>query len=122
MDMKAIQMDLKNCGFIQKPNNKWVKDINTNLGIPSTQAMYIDFNSKYQYSSVRRLKWYLMINYTIEQDNNNYSILLPHAISFTDLESVVNDISNKYNIPKSDIFINEINHYEGDIELLFEKE
>ena len=56
MDMKAIQMDLKNCGFIQKPNNKWVKDINTNLGIPSTQAMYIDFNSKYQYSSVRRLK------------------------------------------------------------------
>ena len=56
MDMKDIKIDLIRCGYKQIPNtSKWAKaELNTML--PNTQAQYFDYNSKYQYSQVRKLK------------------------------------------------------------------
>jgi len=57
MDKIGLKIDLMRCGFKQNPNTKrWAKDINSNLNIPSTQAMYFDYDSKYQYSQVKKLR------------------------------------------------------------------
>jgi hypothetical protein len=57
MNKIEIYTDLIRCGFkLNTHTNKWTKDINSNLNIPSTQAMYFDYNSEYQYSQVKKLR------------------------------------------------------------------
>lgn len=59
MNKIEIYSDLIRCGFTLNPQTKkWTKeDLITGKGIlPTTRAMYFDYNSEYQYSNVKKLK------------------------------------------------------------------
>jgi hypothetical protein len=51
-----------------------------------------------------------------------YEILISQKISFFDLEIFVNKLINKYRLSKKDIFIEEINRLEGDIQISFSRD
>lgn len=56
MDKIGISIDLQKCGFIQNPNtHKWARKEN-GFVLPNTHAQYIDYDSKYQYSPVKKLR------------------------------------------------------------------
>jgi len=44
------------CGFVKMPNtNKWIKQENV-FALPNTHAQFINHESKYQYSNIKKLK------------------------------------------------------------------
>lgn len=49
---------------------------------------------------------------------DEFPLLLPHSISFKDLETLATKLITKYNILKEDIIIYEVNGIEGDIEII----
>ena len=56
MNTLELRTDLIKCGFVKMPNgNKWTKQEN-NFALPNTHAQFINHESKYQYSQVRKLK------------------------------------------------------------------
>jgi len=57
-DMNTLELrtDLIKCGFVKMPNgDKWTRQEN-NFALPNTHAQFINHESKYQYSQVRKLK------------------------------------------------------------------
>jgi len=56
MNKMELYTDMIKCGFVKMPNtSKWVKQEN-GFALPNTHAQYINHDSKYQYSSIRKLK------------------------------------------------------------------
>jgi len=56
MNKLEIYSDLIKCGFIRNPQtNKWTPKENK-FALPNTHAQYINYNSEYQYSGIKKLK------------------------------------------------------------------
>jgi len=58
VDLKDIRAHFNMCGWKEVSKNKWAPiDAQTMNGtLPNTHAQYIDYESKYQYSSVKKIR------------------------------------------------------------------
>ena len=55
LDMKDINTHLISCGFTKTANNKWTLK-ESKFALPNTHAQFINHDSEYQYSTIRKLK------------------------------------------------------------------